>query len=156
MSFLSKKKKDLEIEKHGELESVTIELILDNQKNLICFGIYKNSILSITKFMNLFPVLHKISQENETCTILGDFNIDLLKCDENNAVSNFLSIMTSYCFSPCILQPTRTKTSKTSLDNIFLNGHKNTYSANFTYQISDHLVQFLVAQFLVIKEFYKG
>ena len=56
-----------------------------------------------------------------------------------------------------ILQPTRIrKTSTTLIDNIFLNGHKNTYSANFTYQISDHLVQFLVSQFLVVKEFYKG
>ena len=65
--------------------------------------------------------------------------------------------MTSYCFSPWILQPTRiTKTSTTLIDNIFLNGHKNTYSPNFTYQISDHLVQFLVFHFLVVKEFYKG
>ena len=101
MSFLSKKKSYLEIEKHGELESVVIELILENQKNLICFCIYKHPKMSITDFINvLIPVLHKISQENETCTILGDCNIDLLKCDENNAVSNFLSIMTSYCFSP--------------------------------------------------------
>ena len=53
--------------------------------------------MSITEFMNLLmPILHKFSQENKTCIILGDFNIDLLKCDENNAVSNFLSIMTSY------------------------------------------------------------
>ena len=106
--FSFKKRNDLEIEKHGELESVAIELILRNQKNLICFCIYKHPIMPITEFMNLLiPVLHKISQENKTCIILGDFNIDLLKCDENNAVSNFLSIMTSYCFSPCILQPTR-------------------------------------------------
>ena len=151
--FSFKKRNDLEIEKHGELESVAIELILENQKNLICFCIYKHPIMSITEFMNLLiPVLHKTSQENKTCIILGDFNIDLLKCDENNAVSNFLSIMTSYCFSPCILQPTRiTKTSTTLIDNIFFNGHKNTYSGNFTYQISDHLVQFLV-----VNEFYKG
>ena len=46
--------------------------------------------MSITDFINvLIPVLHKISQENETCTILGDFHIDLLKSDENNAVSDF-------------------------------------------------------------------
>ena len=72
--FSFKKRNYLEIEKHGELESVAIDLILENQKNLICVCIYKHHIMSITEFMNLLiPVLHKISQENKTCIILGDF-----------------------------------------------------------------------------------
>ena len=50
--------------------------------------------------------------------IMGDFNVDLLKCNDNNSAGDFFNMFSSYFFSPFVLQPTRLR-SKTLIDNIF-------------------------------------
>ena len=42
-----------------------------------------------------------------TCILMGDFKIDLLKSHANNVTSKFLEVMTSCFFVPYIQQPTR-------------------------------------------------
>ena len=80
---------------------------------------------------------------------MGDFNIDLLKIDSNDA-SSFFNNVTSHFLTPFILQPTRLK-SKTLIDNIFLNTIEYpSYSDNITIQLSDHLFQFVI-----LEGFYK-
>ena len=51
---------------------------------------------------------------------MGDFNVDLLKSDTNNDENLFYNNMSSYFFTPFILQPTRLR-SKSLIDNIFFN-----------------------------------
>ena len=51
---------------------------------------------------------------------MGDFNVDLLKSSDGNAAGKLFNSLTSYFFTPHILQPTRLR-SKTSIDHIFLN-----------------------------------
>ena len=46
---------------------------------------------------HLIQCLNKIALLDSTCTLMGDFNIDLLKSHENNVPSKFLEIITS-CF----------------------------------------------------------
>ena len=41
------------------------------------------------------------------CIIMGDFNINLLKIDSHLGTDEFLDNLTSFNFSPHILQPTR-------------------------------------------------
>ena len=53
------------------------------------------------------PLLQKISSENKLCAIMGDFNIDILKCDTHDMNNAFLNSLTSNSFSPYVLQPTR-------------------------------------------------
>ena len=55
----------------------------------------------------LIECLNKITLRDNTCILMGDFNINLLKSHANNVTLKLLEVMTS-CFSgPYIQQPTR-------------------------------------------------
>ena len=91
-------------------------------------------------------LLEKLSEENKTVFLLGDFNIDLLKCDKNSSTNDFLDSLSSNLFLPNIVFPTRiVEESKTLIGDIFTN-HLNleTVSGNITASISDHLPQFSI------------
>ena len=68
----------------------------------------------------ILPLLEKISTEDKVCSLIGDFNIDLLKNAFNEDVNTFYNSLSSHFFNPYILQPTRT-TSKSLIDNILIN-----------------------------------
>ena len=53
------------------------------------------------------PLLHKINSENKQCILMGDFNIDLLKCETHEDSNAFLNSLFSSFFTPYVLQPTR-------------------------------------------------
>ena len=96
-------------------------------------------------FLN--PLLSRLVKENKKKYFLGDFNVDLLKMDDDINSSNFFDELTSHLFVPHIIHPTRiTPTSKTLIDNIFSNStnYQDGISGNFTFKLSDHLAQFLI------------
>ena len=78
--------------------------------------------------------------------LLGDFNIDLLKCDSNKNVSDFLDIIYSTNLVPNITSPTRlTSRSQTLIDNIFSSIiNDDCIAGNLISPISDHHAQFLI------------
>ena len=78
--------------------------------------------------------------------MLGDFKVDLLKIEKHQITSDFLTTMSSFCFQPQILQPTRiTDHSATLINNVFFNSLEHfTISSNVIYDISDHLPNFLI------------
>ena len=83
-------------------------------------------------------------QNNKHCVLMGDFNVNLLACDDHNDTENFYDILSSFSFQPLILQPTRvTSSSSTLIDNIFIDqlGIKST-GGNIVTSISDHFPQF--------------
>ena len=89
----------------------------------------------------LNPLLEKLSKEND------DFNIDLLKFDSSEHINKFINDLSSNCFHPQILLPTRISgCSKIIIDNISSNIAepliKNVATGNITFSISDHLPQF--------------
>ena len=92
--------------------------------------------------------LHKVGNNNKTTIAAGDFNFDLLKYDYNNLTNDFLSIMYSDFFQPCILEPTRiTSNNRPSLlDNIFINTHdKEAYCGNIIDKIcQNHMPNFAI------------
>ena len=77
---------------------------------------------------------------------MGDFNLDLLKCDSHPPTEEFLNNLGSYFRNPHILQSTRiTHHSATLIDTIFFNSiAHHTISGNLIYDLSDHLPNFLV------------
>ena len=95
----------------------------------------------------LNELLDKLSKENKTIFLLGDFNINLLNYDIHPPTNEFSDSLSSHYFLPHILQPSRvTANSKTLIDNIFSNtAVPNIISGNLTDSILDHLPQFLVA-----------
>ena len=141
---------DLALNSPSNFESAVIEINFPKRKNLIVACIYRhpNSKISIHDFnknnMDLF--LQKISDENKQCVLMGDFNIDILKCDSNNDSTSFYNILSSNFFTPYVLQPTRLH-SKTLIDNLFFNSLEYTsHSGNLLIEISDHLIQFLILE----------
>ena len=65
------------------------------RNNLLCGIIYRhpNGDL-IERFIEyLSSVADRINQENKTCIIMGDFNIDLLKLESHLATDSFLNTL---------------------------------------------------------------
>ena len=137
-------RKDLSRSEQDEAEAIFVEIT--NLKKKILIGCIYRHHDSIKKFTEnfLLSILNLISKENKTCILAGDFNIDLLKCDDVNEVATFYDILSSYGFRPLILQPTRvTMSSATLIDNIFINDLEVTSTGgNITASISDHFPQF--------------
>ena len=131
-----------------ELESTFIEINRINKKNVIVGCIYRHPSMSVDVFNNEFlsPVLHKISMENKSVILLGDFNVDLLNPNNNAATNTFLDLIGSFSLIPQIVLPTRvTGNSGTIIDNIFCSSDfVNVVSGNILTAISDHLSQFLI------------
>ena len=103
--------------------------------------------MSIDEFNDIIsPVLHQISSENKTIILLGDFNIDLIKCCTDTSSSEFFNLISSHNLLPHITLPTRiTDRSQTLIDNIFSNSTStNIISGNLTTTVSDHLPQFFI------------
>ena len=79
--------------------------------------------MNINEFNNdyLNEILDKLSKENKTIFLLGDFNINLLNYDIHPPTNEFLDSLLSHYFFPHVLQPSRVTTNtKTLIDNIFI------------------------------------
>ena len=89
-----------------------------------------------------------MSSINATSTdvvLCGDFNIDLLRVNEDNQSSTFYSSMCSNTLLPTISKPTRlTATSCTLIDNIFVSNLNNFNSGILTVDVTDHMPIFIV------------
>ena len=141
---------DLRLNSPSDFEAMFIEIVFPDRKNLVIGCIYRHpsSNISLDDFNELYiqPILHKISKEKKECALMGDFNIDFLKSTGNNAASIFYNSLQSYFYTPYILQPTRLR-SKTLIDNIFFNAlDYHSYSGNLLFELSDHLIQFLILE----------
>ena len=115
---------DLQFNSSSSHESTFIEIILPNKKNIILGCIYRhpNSRVPLNCFIDQYiePLLDKLSTADKLCSLMGDFNIDLLKKDCNDDVSLFYNKMISHFCAPYVLQPSRL-ISNTLIDNIFIN-----------------------------------
>ena len=102
-----------------------------------------NEFNDSTYINNLFD---KLSKENKTVFLSGDFNIDLLNYNQHSLTNEFLDSLSSDMLLPHIVQPTKIRNnSKTLIDNIYSNViAPNNISGNITATISDHLPQFLI------------
>ena len=128
---------DLKLNLPSHFEAMFVEIILTDKKNLVVGCIYRHgsSTLPLNEFTNdhLEPILQKISKEKKECVLMGDFNVDFLKSFNNNAASEFYNTLSSYFFTPFILQPTRLRVKSSQVKSsgfssekwIQLSSHKN-------------------------------
>ena len=67
------------------LESVFVEIVLPNKPNIIIGVIYRHPCMSLKSFNSeyLKPFLHQLSSENKHLILLGDFNVNLLKVQDD-------------------------------------------------------------------------
>ena len=129
------------------MESLWIEIDCENNKNILC-GIYnRHPSTNLELFLENFDMtINKVHRENKYCTIMGEFNINLLNFDTDPSTNDFLNIINTCFFCPQILQPARiTHHSATLIDNIFFNSlEHHVISGNILTDITDHLPNFLV------------
>ena len=138
---------DLQIYKSKEIDPAFIE-ITQNKDITVSGCIYRHPSIELSEHNNdyLENLLEKLSLENKTLVLLGDFDADLLKYHTDSDISNFLDSMYSSLLLPHITSPTlTTATSATLIDNIFGNNCHYPYtSSNLDITLSDHYAQFLI------------
>ena len=143
--YLSKKYDHLIHEKlncmNNVVESLFTELIIPNNKNILIGVIYRPPNSNLNDFMTyLQNLLNDPIFNNKDSYLVGDFNIDLMKCNSMNAPQEFIELLMAASFSPSISKPTRvTELSATLIDNIFSNSTPPPETAGIVLSdISDH------------------
>ena len=109
-----------------------------------------------TEFINIYlsELLQKFSKEDKTITLMGDFNIDLLKYDHNTDSASFLYSLYKNFLLPYISTSSQVTThARTLLHNIFSNNIEDgLISGKIVSNISDHYAQFLLMKNMKIKQ----
>ena len=118
-------------------------------KSVIIGNIYRpppntNAVCQI--FINEFiPILEHLQRNNREVTIDGDFNIDLLKINDNVVFCDYFNSILSQSFFPKITLPTRfSDRSCTLIDNFLCklsSGFSQSTAGILISRISDHLTE---------------
>ena len=132
---------------NNELESVFTEINnpINNRSELVGV-IYRRPNSEIRVFIEtLNRLLGEVCTTHKICYIMGDFNLDLLKYDNNGPIRDFANMFFSYCFYPCINKPTRVGSSCASLiDHIWCNDVEAVLNSGILLSdISDHFAPFI-------------
>ena len=91
-----------------EFESISIEIEVPLQHNIVCGLIYRHPDQNIAKSADFFyKVTEKINREGKFCFLMGDFNINLLNYDSHSETEDIVNTLGSHAFHPQILKPTR-------------------------------------------------
>ena len=86
--------------------------------------------------------LRSVVSGDKDVYIMGDFNIDLLKCESSQISQNFLLSLQSCYLTPTVDKPTRVHRSSATL--IVNNPDQLLASGNIISDISDHFSQFCI------------
>ena len=136
----------LEKTSNEAFQAIWIEISFVNHKNIVCGIIYRQHN-SPEYFQSYFEeVIEKMVSVDKTVYIMGDLNIDLLKCETSQISQDFLLSLQSCYLIPTVYKPTRVyRASATLIDNIFVNNSdKLLASGNIISDISDHFSQFCI------------
>ena len=150
----------LEIEGSDDYDALFISVKLNSSfnKQVIIGNIYRPprcNIESINDFSEKMSGLFSELHDFKHVIISGDFNIDLLKFQNNSGVDNYLENLISNSFIPKISYPTRlTEKTGTLIDNFLLklsDNFSHTTAGILHQNISDHLPYFVVLDYLSCK-----
>ena len=104
-------------------ESLFVELINPDGKNILIGVIYRPPRSNTNDFLtHMHDLLQNPIFTNKDAYLMGDFNVDLMKCNSQNTSQEFIETLMSASFLPLISKPTRVANrSATLIDNIFCN-----------------------------------
>ena len=127
------------------IETVFAEISLPNKSiNVGCC--YRPPNSDINLFQNFIE--SKVSSiASSSCDLVfcGDFNLDMLKINEDLNSEAFYQAMNSYSLTPIISRPTRvTDSSFTLIDNFFVSNLNSFTSGIFSVNVSDHYPIFII------------
>ena len=122
------------------LESLFVELVNPNGKNILIGVIYRPPRSNLDAFLtNMQNLVQNPILTNKDAFLMGDFNVDLMKCNSQNASQEVVETLMSASFLPLISKPTRVANqSATLIDNIFCNILPLPESGIILSGISDH------------------
>ena len=122
-----------------------LKFFLKNKKNITCGVIYRHHN-SPDRFQEYFNEINeRFSSTGNPIYIMGDTNLDLLKCQTSSFSHDFLLSLQSCYLIPTIDKPTRIhRTSVTLIDtDTFVNNPDQVYaSGNIITDVSDPFSQF--------------
>ena len=129
-------------------ESIFVEIQTKTKKKNIVGVIYRPNSqpkADIDIFVStLYELMNIINNENNLCTLMGDFNIDLLKYNTHTKTNDYLDNIFSLGFLPLITKPTRiTPASATLIDHIYTNNiSQSQLSGIILTDVADHFGTF--------------
>lgn len=106
----------------------------------------KADIDIFTSTMN--NLMEQINNKNQTATIMGDMNINLLNFKNHNKTNLHLDNIFSNGFLPIIIKPTRlSRTAATLIDHIYINQLTGSFTTGILVtDLSDHFGQFYIVE----------
>ena len=127
-----------------------IEILNKKEPNIVIGVYYRHpkKILNDIFNIKLDGTIKKTKDNKKTKNICGDFSI-MLNHEYNNHIKNFINIMYSHFFQPCITEPIGIvrKNKPFLTDNMFIHVRTKSLNAeNIIDKISDHLPNFLIIQ----------
>ena len=110
----------------------------------------------IRQFINELTVLMTNIENKNEVIFAGDYTLNLLKINENEACSDFFEMLTTHSFYPQITLPTRfCHTTGTLIDNFFLKTKKQSTKTKvgiLLKTLSDHQPYFILLDITINKE----
>ena len=140
-------------------ESLFIELprSVSTANNKVLIGdIYRTPSGNKDAFIEELDALLEQLQHNDcVCYLMGDFNLNLMVCDSDHHVADYIACFHRRMFFPLINRPTRLQ-SNTLLDHIFTNSYSCLMRNRFAngvilFDMSDHCPVFHVADLALPK-----
>ena len=102
----------------NNIESIWIELSLSKQKRILCGFIYRPPNENVSWIDDMEVQLYKAKRTNYKLTMLGDFNMNLLKLC---SYSKWNMLIKSFDLQQLVTKPTRvTDTTATVIDHIYI------------------------------------
>ena len=129
----------------GEFQFVKIIECKGQRKTVILGNAYRSPSKKPEKFNNYFDlILQKLDSNryaNKIKYIVGDFNQDLIKHENDQDCQNLIDNAHSHGFAQIVSRPTRiTEHSATLIDHVYTNNLDSALSCNvLTLDLSDHL-----------------
>ena len=131
------------------VETIFVEISLPKNKSIIVGSVYrpnsKHTSLSEKNQFSIFletlnNLLAETTESGKEIFILGDFNLDALKYNLNDFVTEYIDNIFSYGLLQTITRPTRcTHNSATLIDHVLSNSVQSSFiSCIITNRISDH------------------
>ena len=132
------------------IETLFVEILDGSNQKIIIGSVYRPGTkcpgLSFTEQFAQFSdlllnILSELGAIYDKIYIFGDFNLDLLKINENKFISDYVDTLSSFGFLQIVTKPTRiSENSATLIDHILTNSFNDAFeSFLLCWQISDHL-----------------
>ena len=129
----------------GEFQFVKLQECKGHRKTVILGNVYRSPSNRPEKFNKYYEmILQKLNSNryaNKVKYIVGDFNQDLIKHDDDMDCQNLIESAHNHGFAQIVSRPTRiTEHSATLIDHVYTNDLDTALSCNIlTVDLSDHL-----------------